>query len=160
MKLNCEKFPSWTLKSHVYSSDHHKPISNALGEYSKAKKGGDEREPIVMCQVQEAWDLLLTLPGTHFVRRPLWASVTWCVNLLVRFLGPSNIRDQREQSKTHLELEKETLFQILDSISRGSCRRQVSEPWTELVWCGQEEKQLLWQSRKKQDEVCHCTFIS
>lgn len=94
------------------------------------------------------------------------------------FVGPSNIRDQRKQSKSHLELEKETLFQILDTISQGSCRRQVSEPWTELVWCGQEEKQLLWRSRKKTgaekqsgcrslggrlalmtpDGVCHCTL--
>lgn len=81
-----------------------------------------------MRQDQEARDLLLTLPGTHFVRRPLWASVIRCVNLFVRFSGPSNISDQRKQSKTHLELEKETLFQILDSIPRGSCRRQVSEP--------------------------------
>lgn len=93
------KLQSWTLNSLVYSFDDHKSNHRPFQMHRenlwrwKEEIRGDSL-PWQDYQDQEAWDLvsqamnLLCDPG--WVTRPLQASVSWCVNLLVWSSGVIN----------------------------------------------------------------------
>lgn len=130
-------------------------ISNAQGESLKTK-GGDQRKlpALERLAASGSGSLGSGLPGHEllcdpgWVTRPLKASVSWYVNLLVWPSHLINIRAHQERMQNSPGTVTETLPDPWYYFTRRSQKRQVSEPWTEPLGLRKRESRKISLSER------------